>query len=266
MIGPSRSRVAVSDQKISLAVMQVGANDRQAIREGDVTHEPFSERWREIYRQRIDDIASQFAEKRVPLIWVGLPPMQNRRLSADMVSLNELVRERIERAGARYVDIWEGSSTPRTASPLRDRTISASLPGFVRPMGCTSPVPVRARPVTMSMLPQAPDRDRCAAGSGHRSAKHRAGHSRCGDGSLCGAGRDGDRPHGRNVANATLCPVCRGQTVGWSDHAIAGNHTRARRRVAHLHRGDAWSQRNHERTRPRAVRRSATAAPAGAGR
>lgn len=97
-----------SDQKITLAVMQAGANDRQAIREGEIAHEPFSERWRDIYRQRIDEIAGLFAEKRIPLFWVGLPPMQNRRLSADMVSLNELVRERVERAGARYIDLWEG--------------------------------------------------------------------------------------------------------------------------------------------------------------
>lgn len=97
-----------SDQKVTLAVMQAGSNDRQAIREGDVSHEPFSERWRELYRQRLDEIVGLFAERRVPLVWVGLPPMQNRRIAADMVSLNDIIRDRVERGGATYVDLWEG--------------------------------------------------------------------------------------------------------------------------------------------------------------
>ncbi len=96
-----------SDQKITVGVMFLGQNDKQGIREGDVTHEPLSERWREIYRERIDAIAAAFAERKVPLVWVGAPPMQNTRLSADMISLNEMFRQRVERAGGTYVDLWE---------------------------------------------------------------------------------------------------------------------------------------------------------------
>ena len=95
-------------QRITIGVMMLGANDRQAIREGDLTHEPLSERWREIYRERIDRIASAFTERRIPLVWVGMPPMQNARLSGDMVSINELVRQRVERSGGHYVDLWPG--------------------------------------------------------------------------------------------------------------------------------------------------------------
>lgn len=96
-----------SDQKISLAVMLIGSNDRQAIREGDVTHEPLSERWREIYHERVDAIAQAFAERRVPLVWVGAPPMQNPRLSADLAVINDIYRQRVERAGGTYVDLWQ---------------------------------------------------------------------------------------------------------------------------------------------------------------
>ena len=97
-----------SDQKITLGVMLLGANDRQAIREGNVSHEPLSERWRELYRDRVDAVVQAFAERRVPLIWVGAPPMQTGRLSADLVTLNEIYRQRSERAGAVYVDLWQG--------------------------------------------------------------------------------------------------------------------------------------------------------------
>jgi hypothetical protein len=95
-----------SGQPVTAAVMLVGANDRQPIREGETVHEPLSERWRELYRERIDAIAQAFADRRIPLIWVGAPPMQNARLANDLIAINELFRQRVERLGGTYVDLW----------------------------------------------------------------------------------------------------------------------------------------------------------------
>lgn len=102
------SELLASDQKITIAVMLIGLNDRQPIRDGDIVQEPMSPRWLELYRERIDALANAFAAKRIPLIWVGAPPVQNARLSADLVTLNELFRERVEKAGGQYVDLWGG--------------------------------------------------------------------------------------------------------------------------------------------------------------
>jgi hypothetical protein len=102
----SVSEILATDQKISIGVMLVGLNDRQPIREGDVVHDPLSPRWLELYGERIDAIANAFAARRIPLIWVGAPPVQNGRLSADFVSFNELYRQRAEKAGGQYVDLW----------------------------------------------------------------------------------------------------------------------------------------------------------------
>ncbi len=102
------SDLLASDQKISIGVILLGLNDRQPIREGETVHEPLSPRWLELYRDRIDAIANAFAGKRVPLIWVGAPPMQNGRLSADLVTFNDLFRQRVEKAGGQYVDLWGG--------------------------------------------------------------------------------------------------------------------------------------------------------------
>ncbi|PTM41213.1 SGNH family hydrolase [Bosea sp. 124] len=95
-----------SDQKISLGVMMIGLNDRQALREGDTVHEPLSPRWLELYRDRISAVTQVFAARRIPLIWVGAPPVQNPRLSADFVTFNEQYRQQVERAGGQYVDLW----------------------------------------------------------------------------------------------------------------------------------------------------------------
>ncbi|HEY5794921.1 MAG TPA: SGNH family hydrolase [Bosea sp. (in: a-proteobacteria)] len=94
------------DQKTSLGVMMIGLNDRQAIREGDTVHEPLSPRWLELYRERINAVTQVFAARRVPLIWVGAPPVQNARLSTDLVTFNEQYRQQVERTGGQYVDLW----------------------------------------------------------------------------------------------------------------------------------------------------------------
>jgi hypothetical protein len=94
--------------RITLGVILLGMNDRQPIREGDSVHEPLSERWKDLYRQRIDDVVAAFAEKRVTLLWVGSPPMQSGRLSADLIVLNDLFRQRVERGGGLYIDLWGG--------------------------------------------------------------------------------------------------------------------------------------------------------------
>jgi hypothetical protein len=44
----------------------------------------------------------------VPVLWVGLPSQRNSKLSADTGYLNDLYRQRAEKAGIVYVDIWDG--------------------------------------------------------------------------------------------------------------------------------------------------------------
>jgi uncharacterized protein len=97
-----------TDKKVAYAVVMLGANDRKPIREGEVSHPPLSEPWKEIYGQRIESVLRVFQERRLPVIWVGSPPMREERVSADLLALNDLVRDRVQRAGAIFVDIWPG--------------------------------------------------------------------------------------------------------------------------------------------------------------
>ena len=93
---------------LSYALMMVGVNDRQAIRDGDQTYEALSDKWRELYAARVDAVVKVFAERKVPLIWVGLPPVRSETLSRDFAAINDLVRERVQRAGQSYVEVWQG--------------------------------------------------------------------------------------------------------------------------------------------------------------
>jgi uncharacterized protein len=64
--------------------------------------------WEKIYARRIDDTIAALKSKGVPVIWVGLPPLRGSSSSSDAAYLNELYRARAERAGIKYVDVWDG--------------------------------------------------------------------------------------------------------------------------------------------------------------
>jgi hypothetical protein len=93
--------------KLDAVVMMIGSNDRQQLRDGTQSIDIRSDRWKQIYADRVSAIAQMFKDRKVPLIWVGMPVMKNERLSSDMVQLNEIYRERVSRAGGIYVDTWE---------------------------------------------------------------------------------------------------------------------------------------------------------------
>lgn len=101
------------------------ANPDQAKKEGDedasiVAPEPKTARrpngviefrtdaWEKIYSRRIDETIAALKSKGVPVFWVGLPSIRGARSTADVVYLNDLYRARAEKAGAIYVDIWDG--------------------------------------------------------------------------------------------------------------------------------------------------------------
>lgn len=105
--------LAAGPPKIDMAVMMIGGNDRQSITENGATFEPFTERWNALYAARVDAVIAAFGEKKIPLVWVGLPVMKSQRFSADMAKLNQIYRERAAHAGVTYVDLWEAFGDER---------------------------------------------------------------------------------------------------------------------------------------------------------
>lgn len=67
-----------------------------------------SDQWAEIYSKRIDETIAALKSKGVPVFWVGLPSIRGTKSTADAVYLNDLYRARAERAGAIYIDVWDG--------------------------------------------------------------------------------------------------------------------------------------------------------------
>ncbi|MCJ2040034.1 DUF459 domain-containing protein [Methylobacterium sp. J-059] len=102
-----------ANPKVGYAVVMLGANDRQPMRDGDQTLDPLSDRWREVYRTRVDALVKVFTDRKIPLVWVGAPPMRSESLTRDLGSLNEIVRDAVTKAGGTYVDVGPGFSDDR---------------------------------------------------------------------------------------------------------------------------------------------------------
>ena len=67
-----------------------------------------TDQWAALYTKRIDAMIAALKSKGVPLIWVGLPAIRGTKATSDINYLDELYRERAERAGIVYVNIWDG--------------------------------------------------------------------------------------------------------------------------------------------------------------
>ena len=97
-----------ANAKTRYGLVMLGANDRQPIRDGETSVEPLTDRWKELYRARVEAMVKPFVDRKIPVVWVGLPPVQNEGLSRDLAIINDIVRDSATKAGATYVDIWPG--------------------------------------------------------------------------------------------------------------------------------------------------------------
>jgi hypothetical protein len=103
-----------SGQKINVAVMLIGSNDHQPLRDADGTYDdPGSPKWEDIYAARVEAISVMFRDAKIPLLWVGLPIMKSDRLSSEMAALNDIYREHASKNGASFIDIWDAFGDDR---------------------------------------------------------------------------------------------------------------------------------------------------------
>ncbi len=81
-------------------VVMVGGNDAH--------NGPGTEVWAESYRHKASDFLGIAAKKRVPVYWVGLPPMRDAGLNARVKTANAAMRAACESGGGcRFIDAWD---------------------------------------------------------------------------------------------------------------------------------------------------------------
>ncbi len=96
--------------RIDVAVMMIGSNDRQPIREGGKSLAFGTPEWTAAYTRRVNAIDETFRAHGIPLIWVGIPITKDDGFADAMASLNDITRDTAAKSGAVYVDTWEAFS------------------------------------------------------------------------------------------------------------------------------------------------------------
>ncbi len=105
---PAEIGSLIDEQKPSVVVVMIGANDRQEMRVGSEREPKRSEKWTAEYERRVESLAKAVAERKIPLVWVGMPSFRQPSASSDMIAFNDIYRSAAEAAGGAFVDIWDG--------------------------------------------------------------------------------------------------------------------------------------------------------------
>jgi hypothetical protein len=99
----------IDEFKPEAIVALLGMNDRQKLWTVEGKPDKLSEAWLAEYNNRVSKIASIGFSQKIPLVWVGLPPVRSGRMNADYLVFNEIYRTKVAAVGGgEYVDIWDG--------------------------------------------------------------------------------------------------------------------------------------------------------------
>lgn len=97
----------IAADSFDLAVVIIGINDRQELRDDGQTFEALSDGWTAAYQARLNTFLGQLRAARKPVIWMGLPPMSRGQYSAAMSQISALHRMAAFSGGAEFVDIFD---------------------------------------------------------------------------------------------------------------------------------------------------------------
>lgn len=104
-LGAIREKIA--EDSFDIAVVSIGINDRQPIREDGESFEPLSDEWREIYQGRLRTFLGELRAAGKPVVWLGLPPMRQPSYSAGLQQISAIHKLAAFSGGAEFVDIYE---------------------------------------------------------------------------------------------------------------------------------------------------------------
>ena len=104
---PKALRELVNGTHLDALVVMIGSNDRQPLRGAAGPEEPLSAGWETLYGKRIDALIEIAREKKISVLWVGMPIMKSERYSQDIGAINALDRTRAEASGAKFIDVFD---------------------------------------------------------------------------------------------------------------------------------------------------------------
>lgn len=97
----------IEGRPVDLAVIMVGANDSQPIRQRGGQIAVRTDEWTAEYKARVEKLTGLFVKAGKPVVWVGLPPMKSASLSASLAQINDLQKQVVTAMNMPFVDIWD---------------------------------------------------------------------------------------------------------------------------------------------------------------
>ena len=102
---PAELRIDLANQQPQLVIVMIGANDPQGLVTPAGSIKYGQPGWDAAYSARVASFIAEANASGAHVLWVGMPPMQNAGLDAELKHLNSLVQAQVVRAGpgARYL-------------------------------------------------------------------------------------------------------------------------------------------------------------------
>ncbi|UWU13407.1 DUF459 domain-containing protein [Rhizobium sullae] len=98
----------MDELKPAMVVVMIGANDRQQMAIGGTKEKFRTDAWYGEYQKRVLNFGKEITNRKIPLLWVGLPAFESPSMTADAVQMNQLYRKQVESIGGEFIDIWDG--------------------------------------------------------------------------------------------------------------------------------------------------------------
>jgi uncharacterized protein len=97
----------VDKNSFDIAVMFVGTNDRQTIKQDGNTYKTLTPDWNDAYKARVAQFVQTLRAANKPIIWVGLPAMAKADYSGVMSQINTIQQLAVFGGGGEFVDIYD---------------------------------------------------------------------------------------------------------------------------------------------------------------
>lgn len=98
-------------RSIDIAVVQMGANDRQRLIAGRGNYPRFgTEDWQRIYQERVEKFIKTLTDRKIPVFWAGLPIMRKENVRNAASMMNLIFKDAAKAGKATYISTWEATA------------------------------------------------------------------------------------------------------------------------------------------------------------
>jgi hypothetical protein len=94
----------LASNKIDIAIVMIGSNDAQPIRDGAIRYAFDTKEWRAAYVKQVDQLMASLKAAGAAVYWLEMPPMQAQQYDDSMKTISAIHRERAEAMGIRFVE------------------------------------------------------------------------------------------------------------------------------------------------------------------